>query len=212
MAEHDECVNGISCPSSAPSTIASCSTDHTCRLWQVGEGGASCTRAFEGHHTTVWGVSHSPGHDSIATVAQDGTVRLWDARATAGGDAGVAKTRSPLFCVEWLSDSSVAVAGEEGDIYVFDRRNMTQASEQVAGAHGDSVRRLVKGLDKAGAEVLASCSDDTTVCVRAVKSLDKDSASVKPHTDFVRALCFAAGKGQMLAGSWDKSLSRIDVA
>lgn len=160
----------------------------------------------------MWGVAHSPDTSNIATVAQDGSVRLWDARAASGGEAGSAKTRSPLFCVAWQSDSLVAVGGEEGDIYVYDTRNMAAASTHVKGAHEDSIRKLVFGADKAENPVLASCSDDTTVCVRSVSGYETKFASVKPHTDYVRALCFAPGPGQVLAGSWDRSISRIDVS
>ncbi|WP_409995162.1 WD40 repeat domain-containing protein [Rhizobium leguminosarum] len=56
--------------------LATGSTDHTARLWDVTNGKE--IRCFKGHHGPVWSVALSPHGKSLATGSNDYTARLWD--------------------------------------------------------------------------------------------------------------------------------------
>ncbi len=129
-------------------------------------------------------------------------------RAKDGQVAGTKRTQSPLFCVCWSSETQLFVGGENGDVLVWDRRALAEPSHKLSG-HSDSIRRLAKGETTSGEAVVVSASDDCTVAVRGLSSLDQ-MQSVKPHKDYVRALC--CDKGTVVTGSWDKTIARIQVA
>jgi WD40 repeat protein len=56
-------------------SLATCSRDHTVRLWQVGSG--EC-QVLSGHTDEVYAVAFHPDGTRLATAARDGAVWLWD--------------------------------------------------------------------------------------------------------------------------------------
>jgi WD40 repeat protein len=57
------------------SCLATCSRDHTVRLWQVSSG--TC-QVLRGHTDEVYAVAFHPKGTRLATAARDGMVWLWD--------------------------------------------------------------------------------------------------------------------------------------
>jgi WD40 repeat protein/serine/threonine protein kinase len=57
------------------SCLATCSRDHTVRLWQIGSG--TC-RVLRGHTDEVYAVAFHPKGTRLATAARDGVIWLWD--------------------------------------------------------------------------------------------------------------------------------------
>lgn len=185
------------------------STDHTCRLWQLGEGVAQCSRTLVGHHAAVWSVAHSQDGTTLASAGQEGSVRFWDVRSK-DGDAAVSNTtRSPLFCVCWGLDNKQLFAGsEDGTVLEYDFRAVGEPVQRLEG-HVDSVQRLAVGEIATGKAVLASAGDDCCLAVRCLSSLDKPEI-VKPHNDYLRALCWK--QGSIMTGSWDRTIANVGVA
>ncbi|KAL3899107.1 MAG: hypothetical protein SGCHY_002285 [Lobulomycetales sp.] len=65
------------------SRIASGSSDHTVRLWDVPEkaavgGSASSSTVLTGHTARIWDIDSSRRGDRLASASADGTVRIWD--------------------------------------------------------------------------------------------------------------------------------------
>lgn len=89
---------------------------------------------------------HTPG--LLATAGQDGTVRLWDARA-----AGAAGQPSPqmsfrggpedILAADWnkYHQGILATAGKDGTIRVWDVRNPLRPTVELPG-HSLAVRKL----------------------------------------------------------------------
>ncbi|CCA71170.1 hypothetical protein PIIN_05106 [Serendipita indica DSM 11827] len=74
---HEESVSGVAF-SPDGSRIASCSEDHTIRLWDV-DTGEPMGNPFRGHSGSVWAVAFSPDGSRVASGSADKTIRLWDA-------------------------------------------------------------------------------------------------------------------------------------
>jgi len=208
LAEHDNGVTCLSSSSAKPDTLASCSTDHTSRIWQFGDGAATCTRTLEGHHAPVYGIAHNDDGSTLASVGQDGRIRLWDLRANEAKAAASEATGSPLYCVCWGHDGNhVYTGGEDGDVLEYDVRAPAQAAQRLRG-HGDSVRRVAIGESASGVAVLASAADDCCLMLRPLSMLSSGEM-VQPHKDYVRGMCW--GKGLVVSGSWDRTISHVEV-
>ena len=56
--------------------LATASSDHTARLWDVATG--QVQEVLSGHEDNVWTLAFSPDGTTLATGSSDGTARLWD--------------------------------------------------------------------------------------------------------------------------------------
>lgn len=73
------------------SKLATCSDDHTVRVWDVSTGQE---RVLEGHTDEVYFVTFSPDGTQLASAGKDETIRLWDTRT---GTARVLRGRGGRF-------------------------------------------------------------------------------------------------------------------
>ncbi len=109
------------------SVIAAAGFGHV-SLWNVQNG--QKRGDLEGISGYVWGVVWSPDGKWIATVSDDGFVRLWDAAS------GLMTRENKIigaFCVTWSPDSTHLAAGTEtGKIYIWDITNGTEPYQWAA--------------------------------------------------------------------------------
>ncbi|MFT4980146.1 MAG: WD40 repeat protein [Myxococcota bacterium] len=110
-------IDGVtSCAFSADGTqLISASLDYTMRVWDVATGAS--VQTLRGHHGAVRDAALSPGGRVLASVSNDGEIRLW-AREGAQWSAGLvfASGQGPLARCNFLSEDLLLTAGRDGAV------------------------------------------------------------------------------------------------
>jgi WD40 repeat protein len=93
--------------------LASCSLDHTVRLWQVD---SSACQVLHGHSGEVFGAAFHPDGTRLATAGRDGAIWLWDL-ARGVEVARLSGHASYVWSVAWSPDGTTLASGS-GDFTV----------------------------------------------------------------------------------------------
>ena len=97
--------------------IATCSDDHTARIWDV-ESGRELARLQ--HEDEVFDVSFNRAGDRLVTASADGTARLWDGR-TGAPQAGPMRHPGKVWTARFFPDGKrIATGGADGAVRVWD--------------------------------------------------------------------------------------------
>ncbi len=128
---HEGAVEDLQWSPSEETVFASCSTDHSIRIWDCRERGRPMLTAAEAHASDVNVISWNRMVSyMLASGADDGGVRIWDLRtfasapAAAGADGGAggpshvaqfAYHRSHVTSVEWCPYEGSMLASSSGD-------------------------------------------------------------------------------------------------
>ncbi len=101
--------------------IATCSRDHTIRLWNATDGKAIAT--LTGHLGSVNAIAFSPDGRRLASVARDHTARIWD--GLTGEPIGVLHGHTDdIRTVAWAGNDSLVSASNDGTIRKWDARTV----------------------------------------------------------------------------------------
>ena len=114
---HTSCVRSLSIHS-ASKLIASASSDHTIRLWQLTSG--KCVSVLRGHSGPVHFVSFFRDGKRLASIGRDGRVLVWDIKS--GSSIQVNNIIKPKMRMACLSaNNTVLVTGStDGTIHIYD--------------------------------------------------------------------------------------------
>lgn len=110
VSGHSRSVNSLEWNSTG-TMLASGSDDKTARVW-AGEGGMKCAHKLEGHQDSVVQLCWDPRTPtSLATLAADKCVRLWDVREPATKSAATIKANHEYINVAWALDGHTIAVG-----------------------------------------------------------------------------------------------------
>ncbi|GFR42565.1 hypothetical protein Agub_g3463 [Astrephomene gubernaculifera] len=146
---HEGAVEDIQWSPSEETVFASCSTDHSIRIWDTRERGRPMLTAAGAHATDVNVISWNRGVSyMLASGADDGCVRIWDLRnfagssgsgssGASGGPTHVAQFlyhRSHVTSVEWCpyESSMLASCSADNQLAVWDLALERDPEEEAA--------------------------------------------------------------------------------
>jgi WD40 repeat protein len=177
--------------------LASASSDHTARIWDVASG--ACLLRLDGHRDDVNAVAFSPAGDRLATASFDGTGRVVDAASGAllavlrghDGDLnGVAFHPAGELLATASDDRTVRLFASDG------------TPRAVLRGHGDWVDTVAFSPDGA---LLASASLDRSVRVWDVAS-GACVAVLDGHGCTVKAVAWSPDGTHLASAAYDKRI------
>ena len=194
-------------------TLASASTDHKVRLWDVDTAQLKAT--LEGHSEQVNSVAFSPDGKTLASASEDRTVRLWDwdryswdetdrlGTGTRQIRATLTGYGSPVRSVTFASDGkTLASASKDHRVRLWDV-DTAQLKATLEGRRGTAVF-------SPDGKTLASASEDHTV-----RLWEADTGQLKDtlegHTDTVRSVVFSPDGKTLASAGYDRTVRLWEV-
>jgi WD40 repeat protein/serine/threonine protein kinase len=187
-------------------TVASASSDHTAKLWDVVRGQEQVT--LRGHTGRLYAVAFSPDGKLLASGGDDGTVRIWDL-ATRQHQTTLTGQTGRLNSVAFSPDGkTLAVGGVNTTVRLWDvatgrERDLASRMLHPTKFGVDCVRFSPDGT------LLASAGTDGTA--RLWDALTgRERATLRGHTSAVTSVSFSSD-GKLLA-SGNATVKLWDVA
>lgn len=207
--EHDDSILSISLNANE-SNVISGGSDKCIKVWDAETWTAVGTyRPI--HAGMVWQVACSDVESHIfLTCGQDGATLLFDLRQAKpatilGCDAGVKKPTS----VAWKPSTTFVYAVGDGSGHITLKDIRQNGTLNQWRAHKKRIFRMVFSSDNHS--LLASCADDTDVCVY---DIGKEKAELTyrddSHDDFIRGLTWN-GESAVITCGWDKRVLKHTI-
>ena len=157
----------------------------------------------------VRGLTFSPDDRTLATVADDGTLRLWDAQTRFPLGPTLTGHTDGVQSVQYSLDGKLIVtASSDRTVRLWDAVARQPRGRPLTG-HTDLVFGAVFNKD---ATVVASVSDDRTARLWDVESGRLLGPPLTGHTGWVRAVAFSPDGTILATGSHDRMVRLWSVA
>lgn len=211
--EHDDFITslGVTCDKSNLVTV---SADSAVKIWNLETWCTSHT--FRPVHSgAIWQVACSlEDPQTFVTCGQDGKILLFDYRLPKPATVlDSSPLKGEITSVAWKpsSPTQIAVGDESGQVSIKDSRN-----NNTLFSWNIHKRRIFRMAFSNSCPWLATCADDTYVCVSDVGN-EEPTVIYKDdrHSDFVRGLAWNS-KNDLISCAWDKKvfkhiISKMDV-
>lgn len=164
--------------------LASSSYDDTVRLWRDYDDDWECVAVLTGHEGTVWSsdfeTASDPSEDNIrlCSASDDSTIRIWkymeEEDENDGQEVWVCQSVLPkvhsrqIYSVSWNARNGlIASCGSDGTLAVYKESTNGSGEWEVLAkyelSHGVYEANMVKWIDVAGKEMIATGGDDGCV-------------------------------------------------
>jgi WD40 repeat protein len=173
---------------------------------------------LEGHRDWVQGIEFSPDGKLLASCAKDGKLQVWKRQVRQSDAQGAMSewTRlwsievpHALFCLKFVGDQSLLVAGFDPSIYRLDLATLQWSIDH--RSESADVRALAVS---AGRTYLAYGGRDGVVRVQSITSrgasLREGGFAIVAHNHRVRGLCFSRDDSMLMSVGEDRRLVGID--
>eukprot|EP00873_Tetraselmis_striata_P035522 jgi/Tetstr1/455786/TSEL_042583.t2 len=169
--------------------------------------GKAFTGSLAGHTGVVLAVAYSPDGASIASAADDGTLRVWDA-ATGKQRARLTGHTATVTGVAFAADgATLASASWDGTARVWD----AASGRCLRVLPAPSLGRLTSVCFSPDGTMLATGSWNDTAVIYSLRSGEAIKV-LKGHTDTVSGVAFSPDGASLVSSSWDGSLRVWSVA
>jgi len=164
--------------------VASVGLDCTIRLWNVQEG--TEIKCIDGGPADAWSIAFSPDGNKLATGANEGKVRIFDARDPECSELEVLNAQGKFaLSLAFSSDNELlAVGGMDGHIKIFSNQNY-QLLHTIEG-HAMPIRSITFSPDS---QFMMSASDDGHIKVYDAKHANL-VGTLSGHSGWVLSVCF----------------------
>lgn len=164
---------------------------------------------FPGHSSVVYGVKWHPTLENImATNSADRSLKIWDTRMNKCIKTFMAHHSEVMSCDFNKYNNTIATAGSDGSIHIFDLRGTGDLPLQILNGHSLTARRVVFSPFYEG--ILASCSYDMNVMIWDVQKNSPINV-FKHHREFVCGIDFSIFNNKGIASvGWDKMMYVFD--
>lgn len=203
MKEHIGEVFGVSWNHTSNHIVASAGMDSTVKLYDVSKG--IPIGSLVEHKKVCYSVSWHPTMDHIlASSSADQTVKLWDIKSGKSIKTLISQNAEMMHMDFNKYENTIATAGADGTILVFDLRGTGDIPLLVLNGHNLTCRKVM--FSPFFSSIMASVGYDMNVVIWDIKK----SAPInifKHHREFVYGLDFSIFDNKKLATTgWDKSL------
>ncbi|PRP76080.1 hypothetical protein PROFUN_12885 [Planoprotostelium fungivorum] len=156
---HTDAVMGLAWNRMGRNFLASCSADHSIKLWDLSKG--SCLLTMTQHNDKVQSIQWHPTEATVLlSAAYDKTARVTDVRSPNGGK--FCDLSADAECIQWMNNSPeyFMVSAEDGTVTCYDVRNLNQQIWTLM-AHGKPVSGL--SYNRCVNNLLATSSTDKQI-------------------------------------------------
>eukprot|EP00743_Colponemidia_sp_Colp-15_P005696 GILK01006124.1.p1 GENE.GILK01006124.1~~GILK01006124.1.p1 ORF type:complete len:906 (+),score=129.52 GILK01006124.1:136-2853(+) len=195
--------------------VASCSSDHTVKIWGLPETQVSAEavhlptlHSFEQHTDYVQALAYSPMTRQLASAGLDSRIYLWDMeRAAALSTLGHSISSSAYSFIQARTDSDTDTRSSAS---VLDPSSQINSEEAPIELHKEDASYWSLAMNAAGT-VLVSGSTAKVVRVWDPRANSLRSFKLKGHTDNVRCVVLNAEGTLCLSGSADNTIKLWDL-